>query len=172
MRTIERMVDQEIICNVSSLIATMAEGYGAAIDTGRHGTLQPTIEQAFELCSPIQDWESAAMEGGWSYDAKDRRYEHVSGRFMCLGKGSDVSFESLCELEGIDPHEREIFEHWFVTPWLAERLEAKGERIDRDFAGHCVWGRTTTGQGPANDSVIEEVYADAKREYGELFPCS
>ena len=160
MRTIERMIDQEVICNVSALVSTIVQA--AQRDTSEFA------EQALELCSPVQDWESAAMEAGWKAGEDDDNnpgYVSESGDFS-----SAYSWQELCDDEGIDPHEREIFEHWFVTGWLAERLEAKGERIDRDFAGHCVWGRTTTGQSPEMDSVIEEVYADAKREYEEMFP--
>ena len=36
-------------------------------------------------------------------------------------------------------------------------LAELGERVDMDFAGMCVWGRTTTGQGIAQDSTIRRV---------------
>ena|SRR5690625_1819413 len=79
---------------------------------------------------------------------------------LASGYGGPVSgpLGELCEkaadlfLPVDDPDEeddysdaREIFEHWAVTEWLAEKLEAKGERVDRDFEGLCIWGRTTSG---------------------------
>ena len=54
----------------------------------------------------------------------------------------------------------EIYEYWFVSGYLANKLEAKGEIISHDFFGHCVWGRTTTGQSISMDHVIREIYAE------------
>lgn len=48
----------------------------------------------------------------------------------------------------------EIYEYWAVTPWLAEKLANQGERVDQDFYGLCIWGRTCTGQAIYMDSVI------------------
>ncbi len=55
---------------------------------------------------------------------------------------------------------REIFEHYIVTGWLAERLAEKGEAVLMDFYGLTLWGRATTGQAVYMDGVIEEIYAD------------
>jgi hypothetical protein len=65
-----------------------------------------------------------------------------------------------CEIDDIEPHEREVYEHWIVSDWLADKLAEKGERVDKDFAGMTVWARTTTGQAISIDSVIEEITAD------------
>lgn len=54
----------------------------------------------------------------------------------------------------------EVFEYWFVSDFLGEKLEAKGEMIAHDFFGHTVWGRTCTGQAIAMDHVIREIYAE------------
>lgn len=53
--------------------------------------------------------------------------------------------------------EREIYEYWLVSDWLAEQLSNKGEIIETNFYGLCVWGRTTTGQAVKMDSVIQEI---------------
>ena len=55
----------------------------------------------------------------------------------------------------------EIYEYWAVSGWLAERLQSKGERVDCDFHGLCVWGRTTTGQAISMDGVIRELVQEA-----------
>jgi hypothetical protein len=54
----------------------------------------------------------------------------------------------------------ESFEFWAVSPRLADDLERYGEKVDRDFAGLCVWARTTTGQAISMDSVIQRIWAD------------
>jgi hypothetical protein len=57
-----------------------------------------------------------------------------------------------------------VFEHWAVSEWLAGKLEEQGERVDRDFAGLCVWARTTSGQSISMDGVIERIAAEMHRE--------
>ena len=54
----------------------------------------------------------------------------------------------------------EIFEYWFVSDLLGEKLAAKGEIVVEDFFGHTVWGRTCTGQAICMDHVIREIYTE------------
>lgn len=49
----------------------------------------------------------------------------------------------------------EPLEYWFITEWLASKLEAKnGETIIRHF-NNPIWGRTTSGQAISMDYVIK-----------------
>jgi hypothetical protein len=48
----------------------------------------------------------------------------------------------------------------FRTAVRADKLEAAGEKVDKDFAGLCIWARTTTGQTIYCDGVIERIYAE------------
>lgn len=70
--------------------------------------------------------------------------------------------ESACEAFNLDVYNysREVFEHWLVSDWLADKLEERGERVLRDFFGLTVWGRTTTGQAIRLDHVIERIWSD------------
>ena len=62
-----------------------------------------------------------------------------------------------------DPEsDREVFEHWIVSDWLAYQLEKRGEVIERDFYNLTIWGRTTSGQAISMDSVIAEIYEELK----------
>lgn len=99
-----------------------------------------------------------------------------SGRFIysahkTMGRASDIldairkeggtyPFEDFCDEHEIEPYQWDVFEHWIVSNWLAEKLEAKGEKVDADFAGLTVWARTTTGQSIAMDAVIQAIAAD------------
>ena len=47
-----------------------------------------------------------------------------------------------------------------MTDWFANKLIEQGEKVDKDFAGMCIWARTTSGQGIASDSVIERIAAE------------
>jgi len=36
----------------------------------------------------------------------------------------------------------------------------RSEKVDKDFAGLCIWARTTTGQAIYADGVVERIYAE------------
>jgi hypothetical protein len=70
-------------------------------------------------------------------------------------------WRACCEQNEIEPHDREVYEHWIVSDWLARRLEEEGEKVDTDFAGLTVWARTCTGQSIALDDVIQRIAVKA-----------
>ena len=144
-RTAEDLVRTEVHYCVSSLVSVIASGYGVdpLARTPGANQLVALTEQAFELALPIDDWESAAEEAGFSVPGQDP--DKVD------------AYRRVCEENDIEPYAREAFEHWIVSDWLADKLAEKGEKVDKDFAGMTVWARTTTGQGVASDSVIEQI---------------
>ena len=75
------------------------------------------------------------------------------------------ALRDLYECEQLDePDGSEAFEHWAVSRWLAEKLEAKGESVcETNWAGH-VWARCTTGQMIRMDYVIREIARDLCRD--------
>ncbi len=152
----DRLVRNEVNVCLSSLVATLAGGVGAvrALPGWRHtgaGSLDELCNQAFELCSPVLDYEEAAMQAGWTL--KDGGWSHP----VNAGEYEKGAEDLLCDENSLEPYEYEIFEHWSVSQALHDDLAALGERVDNDFAGMCVWGRTTTGQGIAQDSIIRRV---------------
>lgn len=161
MKTIEDMVRQEVVYCASALIHTLASGYSDA-----RGEFADVAELALELSMPIDDWEESAIQDGWTLTAieADRClvFTHTDGRV-----NRNTTWGELCDEQDLEPYQREIFEHWIVSDWLADKLAAKGERVEKDFFGMAIWGRTTTGQGIVNDSVIGEIYADIERDYRE-----
>lgn len=149
-----RLVDREVHYCVSSLVHTLASSYG---DYGR-GDLGDLVEQAFELSTAIPDYENAAWEEGWrKVDDDDAPGNFVQGEGENAEWSNADDWEELCNANRIDPHEREVYEHWIVSRWLADKLEAHGEKVDRDFAGMIVWARTTTGQAILLDGVIRGI---------------
>lgn len=157
-RAVSDFVRREVGHCVSSLIADMARGY--ANDQLSDG-LSDLCEQAFELCSPKQDWQEAAEQEGWTGPHKDEfgatffenDSESEQNQTWCA-----ADWEALCRDFDIDPYEWEIYEHWIVSDWLADKLIAAGEKVDKDFAGLCVWGRSCTGQAISLDGVICGIY--------------
>lgn len=154
-RRAARLVEREVHACMSSLVATLASG---GIAETRDAALSGLIAQATELTFSTCDYESAAREAGWS--------KTEGGTWVWDGQTGDPEWDTAdtaelaCQASDIEPHELEVFEHWAVSTWLADKLEAKGERVDRDFAGLIVWARTTTGQAISMDSVIEAIVSE------------
>lgn len=167
LHTAETMVRQNVLVCLSSMVATLAGGSGYSENKakGIHD-LMLLAEQAAELCAPVLDYEEAARQVGWRVNADGSEFEHVGDSATVDADPQDAcGWEDLCREANLYPYEREIFEHWVVTEWLAEKLEAAGERVDRDFADLCVWGRTCTGQGIAQDGVIIRIHAAMMRPF-------
>lgn len=157
--TPDDLVRREVCYCASSLIATLA---GAAYtgECSAEGTdLQALAEQAFELAATTDDWEEAAREHGCE----------PSGNLWTYALGADggwrtaTTLEEICAERDIEPYQREVYEHWIVTDWLAEQLAARGEKVDHDFAGLTIWARTCTGQSIAADGVIIAICEDLNR---------
>lgn len=160
MRTIEQMVQQEINCCLSSLVATLATGDVRAAST----ELAALCDQALDLAMPVQDYEEAARQAGWSLShiAAERGYRffHNDGT---MATAIPHDWQALCAEHDIAPYEWEVYEHWAVSPWLAEKLIAQGEKVDTDFAALNVWARQTTGQEITADDVIAKIYTAMMR---------
>lgn len=174
----EDLVRREVLCCVSSLVSTLASGsgypncldYASRSDSDfMQGTadFRDLCEQALELACPVDDWEEAARQAGWEpFDAGDGSncYKDTTDNMTW----ACADWRELCEAMDIDPYQWEIFEHWAVSGWLADALEAVGEKVDKDFAGLCVWARTTTGQAIAMDPCIARVLELSDKRLEEL----
>lgn len=157
--TADDLVRREVHYCVSALVSTLANrpDDGPRLRSAAGNDLADLCWQAIELAMPIDDWEEAAFQKGWTGKPGAFRRNGLEGVYVA------ESWQELCELEEIEPYQREVFEHWIVSDWLAEKLAAKGEKVDTDFAGLTVWARTTTGQGIASDSVIQDIVADLNK---------
>ena len=147
--TAQDLVSREVIYCVSTLVHTIASTF-----VSDFSDLNDAAEQAFDLAAPIPDYEEAALQHGWAYDRLQEVWVHPDV------ESPAVNQEDACEQSGIEPHDREVFEHWIVSDWLADRLETRGEKVDRDFLGLVVWARTTTGQVICMDSILEAIAND------------
>jgi hypothetical protein len=152
--TAENLVSREVHYCVSTLVSELAKGFG-----GTNEELGDIAEAAFELACPIDDWEEAAIQEGWKAMGGIAVHKEVGAYDLSAA----CAWQDLCEEYNIEPYQREVFEHWIVSDWLADKLAEKGEKVDKDFAGLTVWARTTTDQGIASDSVIEAIVADINK---------
>lgn len=159
MITIEQMIQHEVLCCVSSLVATLANsfpemGYGQRIGQQK-ADVAALAEQALELAAPVPDYEEAARQVGWKTDSEGI-YFNDHGEIVRIPNWEAAYYNG----EDVLPIDREVYEHWAVSFWLAEKLIAAGEKVDTDFAGLNVWARTTTGQAISMDGVIEGIYKE------------
>ncbi|MRN79441.1 hypothetical protein [Brucella sp. 10RB9210] len=161
--TAQKLLSYEVHACVSSLVSTLAKHDGQSLDLPSNDELAHLTEQAYELAAPVEDYEEAAREAGWQFDDDNERW--FLGQSETLD-GSDIEYEraeDLCADNDIEPHYREVYEHWIVSDWLADRLIEKGEKVDKDFAGLIIWARTTTGQAIYCDHVIEQITAEVNK---------
>lgn len=147
------LVQREVLCCMSSMVSTLASGSGRIISCRTRLTgddLADLVEQAAELAAPVLDYGEAARDAGMVQD-------RTSGCWSDKEGTGYANAEQACSENEIDPNEWEVYEHWAVSTWFAEKLQAAGERVDTDFAGLCVWARTTTGQAISMDAVVERI---------------
>lgn len=131
--TPDELVRREVIYCVSTLIQELAKTHGS--------------DDEFLAILMQYDWETPAREAGLEYELTKENREYTT-------------WQECCEANDIDPQTTEAFEHWIVNDWMANKLEAKGEMILRDFLGMTIWGRSCTGKMISMDSVIEAICND------------
>lgn len=158
---------------VSCLVSTLTSGMGREVafrgDNGRD--LSELCEQAFELASPVPDYDEPVWEHvremqrheitellderEVEYDGADETRALADKLHEDLRDNDDL--ERFASDNRIEPYDREVYEHWIVSDWLADKLTDKGEKCDKDFAGLTVWARCTTGQSIALDGVMQTI---------------
>lgn len=159
MITQEQLAQREVGHCVSGLVSTLATG-----NTVSHFAydLSCLVDQAIELAAPVDDYEEAARQGGFEERYLDGT-PHWCHRDTPQSNPYENFFETVadvCDAWAIEPYQWEVYEHWIVSDWLADKLIAHGEKVDKDFAGLCVWARTTTGQAIAMDAVIQDIWKE------------
>jgi hypothetical protein len=121
-------------------------------------------DEIFRAFETQPDYVEAAADNGWE------PFEDEYGA-PCWKKDDDTwagDAKSICDAFDIDAENycREVFEHWIVSDWLADRLEEHGEHTLRDFFGLSIWCRTTTGQAIKIDRVICDIHDELHKQRG------
>lgn len=145
-----QFVEREAIYNVSYLISSLA-----AIGMDEQDDLLSILGS--------DDYESAAYDEGWRISINDyingfNAYNNETADLISIQADTeDEAWRELCDDQRIEPYQCEAYEHWIVSEYLADLLEARGEMVSRDIHGLTVWGRCTTGQAISMDGVIWEI---------------
>ena len=173
-----RMVEQEVYACVSMLVGTLRhldafdtdimQFFDAELEMSsyyeyddlRDDLIRQARKEIAALTETLIDYE----EG----DDKDELQEKLDEQITALADlpRYDVDLENWIEdNEGIFDNlpdfescrrDREIYEYWIVSDWLAEKLRARGEFVG-DLCDLNVWGRTTSGQAILLDYVINQI---------------
>jgi hypothetical protein len=180
MFTVEQMVQHEVLCCVSKLVATLAQTTSYVCPRKTEPNARENAAHydlciaAQELAKPVLDYEKAATQVGWVTRPATVSADGIKSD-ACVVRGTTAddpeyvigfkyaeSWTDACKADGIEPYEWKVFEHWAVSSWLAEKLIAQGERVDTDFAGLNVWARTITDtdRGIACDGVMQRIHAN------------
>lgn len=103
----------------------------------------PEQEEAFDF----QEWLDADKE-------RDEEFRELV--FDRLVETSDI--EELCRELNVDTddYRNEVYEHWIVTRWMADKLGERGEAVGELF-GIPIWGRCCTGQAISLDYTIQQM---------------
>jgi hypothetical protein len=133
---IQSYLDKHIRADVTALIEELGEEFSS------NGL--PTCDSENKisaLSAPFLDYEAAARAAGWYQDEGDRFWKADVQGTEIEALTVYNSWQELCERCHITPHAIPIIGHYIVTVELADKLEARGERAERDFGGVIVWAR-------------------------------
>ncbi len=148
-------VAREVYCCASSLIYQLQED-GHYQDEILEFSLKDEIKEEDLKGDIIQDYIEELAE--WIKD------KYIDGEEVTI---DDLDKEELKELAydlniNVDDYLEpcEALEHWIVSDWLADKLEAYGELVTKDFLGLTIWGRACSGQAILLDWVISKICND------------
>lgn len=107
-------------------------------------------EELEDLAEKIESFES--------YEVEEDEYTYIRAGNYTTEQLDEIN-KAIEEIENLDGNYIEVFEWWLVSPWLAKKLEEKGEIITETYTNK-IWGRCATGQAILLDHVISEICND------------
>ena len=146
-------VDREVYCCASSLIYQLQQD-GHYTDEIMEFSLKDELREE-DLKDEIREYYKKELK---EY-LKDRFTEETSLEVLDTEELKDLADDLNIDIDNfIEPEE--ALEHWIISDWLADKLEAYGELITKDFLGLTIWGRTCSGQAIMLDWVISKICND------------
>ena len=162
-QAVRKLVDREVHYCVSMLIHELAQNCESEYyDDILNVCLQDDWEEpATYHTSELDRDECAKMLESISIEVRDNEtVETLREAIDANILDGTIDAQEFCEDHGLDPYTNEAYEHWIVSDWLADKLEAAGEMVSKDLYGLTIWGRCTTGQAILLDGVICGIYND------------
>lgn len=151
---IETFIDKHIRADVTTHVKAWNGNGKPAKYFGPTADLENALSQkAQALSAPFLDYEAAARADGWEPHTETAGLPNggkgwvinpIPGNLSRLHALRAASWKDACEQNNTAPHEIPVIGHYIVTSELADKLEARGERVERDFGGNIVWARKDT----------------------------
>ena len=158
----QKFVNREVMYCVSTLVSELAR---------KAEEFPEYTDDLYEVFEGVPDYEEIAREAGWKEgnNGKDK-YSYYNEE---LGEASFMdTWSDLCDEQNLDITYPDVFEHWIVSDYLADKLEEYGEKVLRAFFGMTIWCRTTTGQAILLDGVISKICAEMEILEGQKYDWS
>ncbi len=177
----DKLVRREVIECVSYMISEVSR---VSHDLGIEDELCTLLEGSDPLDE--DDYEQVATDEGWQRFTKlspkvqaalikNEEVDEASKceTFLIVDMDEDSvptvdsiciadNFEELCDIECLDmsvaeeENRYEIYEHWSISSFLADKLRERGETVE-ELLGFIVWGRGTTNQAICLDRSIQQI---------------
>lgn len=165
---LDRIIRDEVLCNVSMLI----DDLNTLVSNADRSVVRELSFYEDDLMSLLsrQDYDEAVEDYIYQLSMGDvvDYLEEVAG-LPCLPSESLKELrhamwiavqandaEAFAREYGIEAHCTEVLEHWAVSKWLAKKLEGEGEVVVQ-VSNLWVWGRCTSGQAIIMDGVIQRI---------------
>jgi hypothetical protein len=157
MATIERIIEQEIFANASTLISSLCRLEDPEL-------MNVDQEELFDVCS--QPDYSVAPEGYEIEKSMGAYYWHreAEGQFDDAELSDSVfntpeaaSADAWQDYGDTPDDYIEALQHWIISDWLAEKIIEIGGMAATDICGFSIWGRSECGQGLDIDSTLKAV---------------
>lgn len=153
-----KLVDREVIYNVNGLIDELSrkeEFMDELIDLMVKEDYSEPIAWYIESEMSIRE----AMEWLLNYNVDMPGTGNAKTQLKAfLAKDEDAREEFVAD-HNIEPEQVEVYEHYIVSEWFADKLQGKGEIVN-EFMGMTIWGRACTGQAIFFDGVIKQIASD------------
>ena len=156
MTTIERIIEQEIFTNASTLISSLCRSEDPELMNVDRDDLTSVCIQPDYSTAP-GGYEVEETDGGYYwYQLAETDDDAIS---------SDSVFatpEAACSDAWDDYGDTpegftEALQHWIVSDWLAEKIIDVGGMAAIDICGFAIWGRSECGIGLDMDSTLKAV---------------
>lgn len=152
-RTLSQLVEREVSHCASYLISGLLNDLHE--DCEERATIEEALGGTEDFQEPATEWlrEASDEDKAELVYQYDLRPSELSDDELL---SSDFMAENIAEEQGLTPYYQDCLEHWIVSDWFGEQLQASGECVAEVY-GLTIWGRTCSGQSISLDGVLKQI---------------
>ena len=157
MRTIERIIEQEIFANASWLISSLCRLEDPELmNVDQDDLISVRIQPDYSVAP--DGYEIEKTDGAYYWyrvaETDDDEIESSDSVFNTPEAACSDAWDDY----GDTPEDYiEALQHWIVSDWLAEKIIDVGGMAAIDICGFAIWGRSECGIGLDMDSTLKAV---------------